>query len=404
MNRNYATPISGVYAITHLATGNQYIGSSRNIARRWYVHRSTLRTNTHHTSRLQRTWNKYGEDAFSFTIIEYVEPTRAALQAREQHYLDTLQPAFNTLKVAYNSVGHVVSEATREKLRGIMRARSMRFSDEAIRKSADARRGRPLSEATRRKVSASNRGKHDHSPEIRERLAAAQRGRTHSPVAREKMRQAKVGRRIPHSTRQVMSWSQTKRRQQERAARPPVFKQMEMFPETPAQRGGRKQRGVPRPYVKAHAQERARKRRVALANITEKVCLRCGVLLPVSQYIQHSRNPDGYDTHCKACISVYNKRKRQEKSERIMVETGLSARERQMAGFQRFSAAQRHETFEQTLMALHIFWHDRQTPVTSLWNLADLLAQQMQIPQRAVYQRLRSMARTHLISADGHIL
>jgi group I intron endonuclease len=66
-----------IYAITHVASGRRYIGSSVNHIFRWVAHKSHLRGNRHHCRRLQKAWNKHGESAFLFEIVEpYAVGTR----------------------------------------------------------------------------------------------------------------------------------------------------------------------------------------------------------------------------------------------------------------------------------------------------------------------------------------
>ncbi len=79
---------SGVYAITHITSGKQYIGSSYDVIARWGKHREQLRGNRHHCNHLQHAWNKYGESEFAFEIIELFPGDKAALCAREQEWLD----------------------------------------------------------------------------------------------------------------------------------------------------------------------------------------------------------------------------------------------------------------------------------------------------------------------------
>ena len=83
---------SGIYKITNDITGKFYIGSAKDIDWRWYVHKHDLRTSTHRNPKLQHSWNAHGEDKFSFSIIEDVEPDQTKLFEREQYYLDTLKP------------------------------------------------------------------------------------------------------------------------------------------------------------------------------------------------------------------------------------------------------------------------------------------------------------------------
>lgn len=89
---------SGIYAIMNIVNGKQYVGSAVNIPGRWRVHRHHLRARTHTNRYLQHAWNKHGEAAFTFTILE--ECPREQLIEREQHWIDTL----NTVHSGYNRV------------------------------------------------------------------------------------------------------------------------------------------------------------------------------------------------------------------------------------------------------------------------------------------------------------
>lgn len=92
----------GIYAIVNTVTGEKYIGSSQNITSRFVSHRSDLRRGTHHSSPLQIAWNRLGEEAFLFLILEEVSDI-ADLEAIEQIYLDTAHPAYNHAVQATNT-------------------------------------------------------------------------------------------------------------------------------------------------------------------------------------------------------------------------------------------------------------------------------------------------------------
>lgn len=82
----------GIYEIKNKLTGKVYIGSSKQIEKRWEQHVQALEKGSHHSVLLQRAWTKYGKDCFEFTIKE--ECTKEQLLEREQHYLDQ-QPQYN---------------------------------------------------------------------------------------------------------------------------------------------------------------------------------------------------------------------------------------------------------------------------------------------------------------------
>jgi group I intron endonuclease len=59
-----------IYEILCLVNNKKYIGSSKNIERRFYKHKLLLNKNKHTNLFLQNSWNKHGEDNFKFSIIE----------------------------------------------------------------------------------------------------------------------------------------------------------------------------------------------------------------------------------------------------------------------------------------------------------------------------------------------
>ena len=63
----------GVYQIRNIINNQIYIGSSKNIQKRWKQHIKALCENKHDNIFLQNDWNNYGEDCFEFTILEFCE-------------------------------------------------------------------------------------------------------------------------------------------------------------------------------------------------------------------------------------------------------------------------------------------------------------------------------------------
>ena len=84
---------SAVYKITNTVTCDFYIGSSKDVKRRWADHKckSTWRNNPNNPMYLDM--NKYGLDKFSFQILEEVEIEQ--LKEMEQQFIETLKPTYN---------------------------------------------------------------------------------------------------------------------------------------------------------------------------------------------------------------------------------------------------------------------------------------------------------------------
>lgn len=66
----YNNDYCGIYKIENLVNGKVYIGQSRHIRQRWAEHKKVLRRDCHKNTFLQRAWDKYGEDNFSFEVLE----------------------------------------------------------------------------------------------------------------------------------------------------------------------------------------------------------------------------------------------------------------------------------------------------------------------------------------------
>ena len=85
--------IIGIYRITNTITGDFYIGSSKNVKRRWAAHKCPSRWNDNPNNQMYQDMQKYGTDKFIFEILE--EVTEASLKEKEQEFIETLKPTYN---------------------------------------------------------------------------------------------------------------------------------------------------------------------------------------------------------------------------------------------------------------------------------------------------------------------
>ena len=85
--------ISGIYKITNTVTGDFYIGSSKNVRRRWADHKSQSRWNECPNSPMYQDMQKYGIDKFVFEVLAEVEIEK--LKETEQQFIETLKPTYN---------------------------------------------------------------------------------------------------------------------------------------------------------------------------------------------------------------------------------------------------------------------------------------------------------------------
>ena len=202
--------ISGVYQIRNIINDHIYIGSTINVKHRRRLHIKQLQTNKHHSRYLQRAWNKYGETAFEFTLLEECEPVKEILLEREQYYLDTLCPEYNILPMAGSSLGviptaearlnmskaqkgHIATPETREKIS--LANKGKKRSPEALLNMSLAHMGHVTSPETREKLSKINKGK-TMSTETRAKISKAHKGNTYN-----------LGHRASKETREKMSAS-----------------------------------------------------------------------------------------------------------------------------------------------------------------------------------------------------
>lgn len=132
-----------------MANDKFYIGSAIDIDARWRVHRHELRNEKHGNSKLQRAWKKYGEVAFIFTVVELV-PAADKLIEREQFHIDetcATRYGFNLRAKADSNIG----------LKYVMIKRRPPHTEASKRKMSATHKGKKLSAETIEKVRAACR-------------------------------------------------------------------------------------------------------------------------------------------------------------------------------------------------------------------------------------------------------
>lgn len=185
--------ISGIYKIQSIIKPSRiYIGSSKNINKRWRSHLLKLRRNCHHSRKLQRHFNKYGESDLQFSIL--LGCKKDDLIKTEQYFLDSYNPYFNSAKIACNAIEFILTEESKKKIseskKGVKNHNyGKKFTHEYCKKISEGKRGksvgkgRKLSQQTKNKISESHKGKknpHGKMPftEItRKKISNANKGR-----------------------------------------------------------------------------------------------------------------------------------------------------------------------------------------------------------------------------------
>lgn len=88
--------MKGIYVIENTKTKQCYVGQSTNIRKRWNDHIRDLEKGKHHSQKLQKAYDEYGFESFSFSILEICE--RDSLNQKESEWilkLDALENGYN---------------------------------------------------------------------------------------------------------------------------------------------------------------------------------------------------------------------------------------------------------------------------------------------------------------------
>lgn len=104
INTKTAESKSGIYKILNKVNGKVYVGQSKHISQRKSEHFRSLKYGQHYNKYLQRSFDKYGNESFSFEVIECCPVDR--LNERERHWIKELgsEYASNGYNAAYATV------------------------------------------------------------------------------------------------------------------------------------------------------------------------------------------------------------------------------------------------------------------------------------------------------------
>lgn len=213
--------LSGVYAIIHIASGQAYVGSSKDIIGRWGGHVQNLQKGRHSSKRLLELWLVHGPSAFTFVVLEQCDV--AQRQQLEQIWMDRFSQLLNASLSAHCAMLDptvAAAMAQTKRLRGptsSQREATARWMADpkwydAALASASKRRGVPLSEEHRSKIAATCKirgippaaveaARRPKSPEHRKKIGEANRGKRHSEAAREKVAAYRRGRLLSAETK-----------------------------------------------------------------------------------------------------------------------------------------------------------------------------------------------------------
>jgi group I intron endonuclease len=131
-----------------------YIGSSMDVEFRLHFHRGRLRRNAHWNKRLQMDWNRLGENAFAFALLE---KTKSLIRS-EQQWMDELEAfgpmGYNVCPMAGTRLGSKSSDETKAKISASHLARPQ-FTKTHCRNISKAKIGFRFTQESKNKMRAS---------------------------------------------------------------------------------------------------------------------------------------------------------------------------------------------------------------------------------------------------------
>ena len=207
-----------IYKIRNWLTGQSYVGSAVKVSDRWAVHRSRLHRGDHHSIRLQRAWDRDGENDFEFLIIETVQARnkkslKMRLQKREQHWINKLNAfgcGYNMSPNAETSLGIKRSKETRARIviakTGKSWGRHTEETKEKIRRAHLGKPKGPMCDEHKAAIGRALKGR-KMPPGFGERVSKWMKGRKKAPFShahRENLSKAHRGRRhSPETCRKI---------------------------------------------------------------------------------------------------------------------------------------------------------------------------------------------------------
>lgn len=185
---------SGVYVIENNINGKWYIGSSVKLDTRFHLHLSSLKKNAHHSWKLQKDFNKYGESAFNYKILLYLDGEIIRIIERELiEYFETYKESgYNINRDTISRSGSIQSEETKKKISESLKRYKL--------ENGHNKTGTKHSEDTKKKMSEAQKKRFEDPDEIRKIS-----GKIISQETRKKISEKSKGRKMSENQKRLIS-------------------------------------------------------------------------------------------------------------------------------------------------------------------------------------------------------
>lgn len=142
----------GIYRFLNTTNGKSYIGRSNDLRHRYCEHINLLRKGIEPCTKLNRAWQKYGEESFVYEILCYC--AEDMLNTLEKYYIqkfDSFKNGYNCTTGGGGIVGYRHTAKTKEKIGRASKGKT--YSAEERKKMSERQKGRRLTDAHKKALS-----------------------------------------------------------------------------------------------------------------------------------------------------------------------------------------------------------------------------------------------------------
>jgi len=221
----------GIYLIWNKEEEKGYIGSSVSVCERLKSHWKCLHQHKC-TIKLQRAWNKYGEEAFEVIVLEVIYYKKAPKNKKKRlklrkklikkgqfwiDYYDAVDDGYNIAPKAGSTLGMEFSFSAKPKISEALTGRKL--SKDTKNKISIANigntngrnnKGKKCTEKTKKKMSKAHKG-HKVSKKTRKKISIANTGKVRSDSVKRKLSEIKKKNPVRYWKGRKMSVSQRKK-------------------------------------------------------------------------------------------------------------------------------------------------------------------------------------------------